>query len=76
MSLFTRINRRYRINRAVRELAALNDEVLRDIGIERGNIASMVEHMIDQDSIQTRSLKTGTKDSAHNDFHLTGGATA
>ena len=76
MSLFTRINRRYRINRAVRELSALNNEVLRDIGIERGNIAAMVEHMIDQESVPSRSIKTVTKDSVHKDFHLTGGATA
>ena len=47
MNLITRINRRRRINRAIRELAALNDDTLKDIGVERGNIADLVEAMID-----------------------------
>ena len=76
MSIFTRINRRYQIHRAVRELSALNNETLRDIGIERRNIASMVEHMIDQNVTQPTSVRAVARDRARKDLHLTGGAAA
>ena len=76
MNLFARINRRYRINRAVRELSALNNEILRDIGIERGDITGMVEHLIDQESIRTEPVNTFARVRTHNDYNLTGGVTA
>lgn len=47
MNLINRIKRRRQINRAMRELSNLNDQTLADIGIERGNIAALVEEMID-----------------------------
>ena len=41
MNLINRFKRSRRIHRAIRELSELNDDTLRDIGIERGNIGSI-----------------------------------
>lgn len=47
MTLLNRIHRRLTINRTVRELSRLDNAMLRDIGLNRGNLTEMVEQMID-----------------------------
>jgi len=44
--LINKINHRRRVNRAIRELDDLNDDVLKDIGIVRGNIPELVDQMM------------------------------
>lgn len=47
MTLLNRIHRRLTINRTVRELSRLDNAMLSDIGLNRGNLTEMVEQMID-----------------------------
>lgn len=72
MNLLHKLNRRRRINKAVRELMELNDETLRDIGIERGDIHDLVVKMIDAANGQDANARTGK---AH-PIHVTSGAPA
>ena len=76
MTVFHAIRRRYQINRAVRELSRLDSNILQDIGIDRDNIAEMVEEMIDTrtaQSMETRATGTGY---AHANYTAAGGAAA
>ena len=47
MTLYNRIHRRMMINRTVRELSRLDDMLLSDIGLTRGNLTEMVTKRID-----------------------------
>lgn len=53
MNLLHRINRRIKVNRAVRELSRLNHAILLDLGFDRKNMVSMVEDMIDSGPVDT-----------------------
>ena len=56
MDMIDRIKRRLHINRAVRELSSLPDNMLADIGMERRNIAELVEKMIDANAAFEHSV--------------------
>ena len=47
MTLYNRIHRRMMINRTVRELSRLDDTLLNDIGLNRGNLTETVTKRID-----------------------------
>ena len=76
MNLVHRIQRRLRINRSIRELSRLDNNILLDIGIERGNIAEIVEASVDSKFGQT--VKTGSiiHGNVSNDYSVPGGAAA
>ncbi|MDJ0957286.1 MAG: DUF1127 domain-containing protein [Arenicellales bacterium] len=57
MNIIDRINRRRRINRTIQELSSLQDNVLSDIGIERGNITELAEKMVDANEAAKRPLE-------------------
>lgn len=77
MKLVNRINRRLKINRAVRELSVLNDDILRDIGIERGNIHELVEKMVDAGASRAMKVETARHEHiADTDIHARAGAAA
>ena len=57
MDLIDRIKRRRRINRTIRELSGLGDQMLLDIGIERLNISEMAEKMVDAENNPKRSIE-------------------
>ena len=77
MKLVNRIHRRIRINRVVRELSALNDDILRDIGVERGNISELVEQMVDANTRANMTTDTLRREPfVHPRLHVRGGATA
>ena len=77
MKLVNRIHRRIRINRVVRELSALNDDILRDIGVERGNIHELVEQMVDANTRANMTTDTLRREPfVHPGLHVRGGATA
>ena len=76
MNLVYRIQRRLRINRAIRELSRLDNTVLLDIGIERGNIAEMVETSIDSKYRQTVKADPIMLGNVSNTYHVPGGAVA
>ncbi len=76
MNLVYRIQRRLRVNRAIRELSRLDDSVLLDIGIERGNIAEMVETSIDSKYGHTVKAGPVMYGSVPNTYHAPGGAAA
>ena len=77
MKLANRIHRRLKINRVVKELSALNDDILRDIGIERANIRGLVETMVDAKAAQTITVETATREHiAPVNLHVRAGAAA
>lgn len=76
MNLIYRIQRRLRINRTVRELSRLDDSVLLDIGIERGNIAEMAEASMDSKYGQAAKAGPVMLGSTSNNYRLPGGAAA
>ena len=76
MNLLHRIQRRLRINRSIRELSRLDNNVLLDIGIERGNIAEMVEASVDSKYVQTTKAGPIVHGNVSNDYHVPGGAAA
>lgn len=76
MNLVYRIQRRLRIKRTVRELSRLDDNVLLDIGIERGNIAEMVEASMDPKYGHAAYAGPAMYGSTSNNYHLPGGAVA
>ncbi len=76
MNLLHRIQRRLRINRSIRELSRLDNHVLLDIGIERGNIAEIVEASVDSKSVQTTNVGPVVHGNVSNDYHVPGGAAA
>ncbi len=76
MNLVHRIQRRLRINRAIGELSRLDNSVLLDIGIERGNIAEMVEKSIGSNYGQTVKAGPVIHGSVPNTYHVPGGAVA
>ena len=76
MNLVYRIQRRLRINRSIRELSRLDNSILLDIGIERGNIAEMVEASVDSKFGQTVKTDPVTHGSVSNTHHVPGGAVA
>jgi uncharacterized protein YjiS (DUF1127 family) len=76
MNLLQRIQRRLRINRTIRELSRLDSKVLLDIGIERGNIAEMVEASVDSKYVQTTNAGPVVHGNVSNDYHVPGGAAA
>ena len=57
MTLFHAIRRRYQINRAIRELTMLDNDILQDIGIDRAHITDVVENMIDLRTAQSMGVK-------------------
>ena len=57
MKILDRIKRRRRINGAIQELSSLEDRMLLDIGIERGNIAELVEKVIDGNTDRKRPVE-------------------
>ena len=73
MTFLNRIQRRWTINRAVRELSRLDDTMLADVGLIRGNLRETVEQMIDtKSSLANRAHPVRM---AHN-YHVTSGAAA
>ena len=76
MTVFHAIRRRYRINRAVRELSRLDNDMLRDIGIERANINAMVENMIDARAAQSMETRPASSGYARTNYTAAGGAAA
>ena len=73
MTLFDRIHRRLTIGRTVRELSRLDDAMLADVGLIRGNLRKTVEQMIDAKSNSINRVHPVRM--AHN-YHVTSGATA
>lgn len=76
MNLINRIKHRRNVKRAIRELSALSNETLRDIGIERGNIAELVEQLMSVDVEYISKVGATQLSSSRQDYHVTGGATA
>ena len=76
MNLVYRIQRRLRINRSIRELSRLDNSVLLDIGIERGNIAEMVKASVDSKFVQTVKTDPVMHGSVSSTRHVPGGAVA
>ena len=77
MNLVHKLQRRLKINRAVRELSQLSDSILLDIGIQRSNIVDMVEKSIDLHSGHTvKVTPVHEHENAMNDYHVPHGATA
>ena len=76
MNIIDRIKRRRRINRSIRELSRLEDKMLLDIGIERGNIAELVEKMIDSHAVSKRPLEQYEKARQPAGYQVSSGATA
>jgi uncharacterized protein YjiS (DUF1127 family) len=76
MNLLQRIQRRLRINRSIRELSRLDNSILLDIGIERGNIAEIVEASVDSKYVQTTNAGPVVHGNVSNDYHVPGGAAA
>jgi len=76
MNLLYKIQRRIRINRAIRELSRLDNSVLLDIGIERGNIAKMVEASVNSKNGQTVKAGPIMHGNVSSNFHVPGGAVA
>ena len=77
MNLLYRIKRRHQINRAVRQLSSLSDQILLDIGVERGNIAELVEQMIDSNiSSNVKVVPAQGERVRQKDYQVTSGATA
>ena len=76
MTVFHAIRRRYQINRAVRELSRLDNEMLQDIGIERANITAMVEKMIDGRAAQSMDASPASSGYAGTNYTAAGGAAA
>ena len=58
MNFIDSIKRRRKLNRAVRELSALSNETLRDIGIERGNIPQLVAQMMQEEAKAAPTVTT------------------
>ena len=54
MTLLHKLKRRIRINRAVRELSALNQHLLTDIGLDGRNLTAAVEEVFDAKAAATR----------------------
>lgn len=66
MNIISKIKHRRRINRAVRELSALSNETLRDIGVERANIAHLVEQMMRDEMVPgTAAVQRSVKGRHH-----------
>ena len=65
------LGHRRRVRRAIRELNSLSDATLKDIGVERGNIANVVEEML-----EPAPLPHKRSESPDTDYSLTGGAAA
>ena len=77
MNIIDRIKRRSRIDRTVRELSSLEDKMLLDIGIERGNIAEMVEKMVDSNAAGSkRPLERHEQALQPAGYQISSGATA
>jgi len=76
MTVFHAIRRRYQINRAVRELSRLDNDILQDIGIDRANITDTVEKMIDARAVQSVDTKPARTGYAHPNYTAAGGAAA
>ena len=57
MTLIDRIHRRLTINRTVRELSRLDNTMLADIGLVRGNLRESVERMVDTKSNSTSVVR-------------------
>lgn len=77
MNIINRIKHRREINRAIRELSALSNETLRDIGIERGNIVELVEQqMMQADAVHVAKAEAARQESLHRDYQLPRAATA
>ena len=73
MTFLDRIHRRLTINRTVRELSRLDNAMLADIGLIRGNLRESVEQMVDATSNSTKRARI--EHVAH-DYHATSGAAA
>ncbi len=76
MTLIHAIRRRYQINRAVNELKMLDNDILQDIGIDRANIADVVEHMIDSRAAQSMDSKPAGVGYVTPNYTTVGGAAA
>ena len=76
MTLFHAIRRRYQIHRAVSELSRLDNNILRDIGIERANIHNIVENMIDSRAANSTGAKLAGTGYATANFNAVSGAAA
>ena len=70
MTLINRIKRRHQINRTIRELSDLSDETLKDIGIERGNIAKLVENRMRKNAAHLWNKHSAQSEPAHGNYHL------
>ena len=73
LTLAANLRHRRRVRRAIREMAALNNDTLRDIGIERGNIPQLVESMMAKQGPAGSEVPVATKDT---DIALRDGAPA
>jgi uncharacterized protein YjiS (DUF1127 family) len=73
--LVNAIKHRRRVNRAIRELNILNDDVLKDIGVERANIPELVGQLMASQTKPEVKQKSVSSASTHTDHPVADGAT-
>lgn len=76
MNLVYRIQRRLKVNRAIRELSLLDDTILLDIGVERGNIAEIVKKSIGSKNGRIVKAEPVVSGNVSDNYHVPGGAAA
>ena len=76
MNLLYRIQRRLKVNRSIRELSLLDDAILLDIGVERGNIAEIVKKSIDSKNGRIVKADPVVSGNVSDNYHVPGGAAA
>ena len=76
MNLLYRIQRRLKVNRSIRELSVLDDAILLDIGVERGNIAEIVKKSIDSKNGRIVKADPVVSGNISDNYHVPGGAAA
>ena len=73
--LVNAIKHRRRVNRAIRELNILNDDVLKDIGVERGSIPELAAQLMASQTKPDVIPESASSVSTHTDYPVVDGAT-
>ena len=74
--LIDRIKYRRKVRRTVLELSALSDAMLKDIGIERGNIPALVEETLRAPAKKPLEARNTGDEHMPADYPIAGGAAA
>lgn len=76
MNLIHHIQRRLRINRAIRDLSALSDSILLDIGVQRSEIVHLVEKSIGSTAGRSLTVTPLVHENETSRYHVPSGAAA